>query len=279
MKKPIHIAIIQYPGTNCEFETAAAVKSAGMTPDIFRWNRPAAELKQFHGFILAGGFSYQDRIRAGAVAAKKSIISQLMQEADLGKPILGICNGAQVLIETGMVPGGAAGRVEMALAANHTGHVKGYYCNWVYIKSEESAQQGCFNRCFQPGQVIPIPIAHAEGRFTTQSPETRSAILTENRIAFRYCRPDGVIDPDFPFNPNGSIENIAGLYNARGNVLALMPHPERAAWKRQVPPDLPNDNSSDPGPENKLQELRKPGPGALIFKSMKEYIEESIDHE
>jgi phosphoribosylformylglycinamidine synthase subunit PurQ / glutaminase len=271
------VAVIQYPGTNCEYETARALESVGIPADIFRWNRPADELKKYHGFVIAGGFSYQDRIRAGAVAAKKSIIGALMAEAEAGKPVLGICNGAQVLIETGMVPGISWGETEMALAANLAGSNRGYHCDWVFLRAEDQVQKGCFNRCFSPGEVIPIPVAHAEGRFTTRNPDTLTSILKNHQIAFRYCTPDGKIDSDFPFNPNGSIENIAGVYNPSGNVLALMPHPERAAWIRQIPVDLPLKFSQPRrSAQANIAKQRLPGPGASFFKSMKSYLEEML---
>ena len=103
------IAVLQFPGTNCEFETLVAVKAVGMDGEIFRWNRPAGELSGFDGFVIPGGFSYQDRLRAGVIASKEPVMSALKEEAGKGKPIIGICNGFQILVETGLLPGNVNG--------------------------------------------------------------------------------------------------------------------------------------------------------------------------
>ena len=110
------VAVVQLPGVNCESETMRALARVGLEPEIFRWTRPAAELKRFDAYVLPGGFSYQDRVRAGALAAKDPLIESLEDAAGRGKPVLGICNGAQVLVEAGLVPGGES--VEVALARN-----------------------------------------------------------------------------------------------------------------------------------------------------------------
>src|SRR5512136_743253 len=110
------IAVMQFPGTNCEHETLIAVKAVNMEGEIFRWNRSAEELSYFDGFIIPGGFSYQDRVRAGAIASKEPVTKTLREEAENGKPIIGICNGFQILVETGLLSG--TGRVDLALAQN-----------------------------------------------------------------------------------------------------------------------------------------------------------------
>ena len=263
-RKTPRIAVIQYPGTNCEYETAWVVESAGMTAEIFRWNRNPSELPKFDGFVIPGGFSYQDRIRAGVIAAKKSIMEQLILESKKQKPILGICNGAQILIEGGLVPGIREDAVEMSLAANTSSGRSSYLCDWVFVQCSESNTHNAFSSAFTPGQVIPIPIAHAEGRFTTQDQSVLERIQANKQIGFRYCTAGGDIDPEFPINPNGSRLNIAGLYNPQGNVLALMPHPERCALSRHIPGDILGIQTwLTPG---------KSGPGTLFFESMKRYI-------
>jgi phosphoribosylformylglycinamidine synthase len=223
------VAIIQFPGSNCEVETGEAAKAAGLSVEIFRWNRDPEELKRFDGFILPGGFSYQDRIRAGVVAAKKPILSAIKEMAEKGAPVLGICNGAQILVEAGMVPGMKRG-VEMALAQN-LAERQGFICRWVFVKVESNRTP--FLSKFKEGEVFPIPIAHAEGRFVTEDREVLDKIIKNRQIALRYCTEDGRMTE--LANPNGSVYNIAGITNSRGNILALMPHPERCSWLWQTP--------------------------------------------
>ncbi|MBN1354641.1 phosphoribosylformylglycinamidine synthase I [bacterium] len=267
------IAVVQYPGTNCEFETSAAVAAAGMNAVVFRWNADPGELSGFDGYVLPGGFSYQDRVRAGAIAAKKRITETLIRQAEQGKPILGICNGAQILIETGMVPGIVWGEIQMALAKNNTGDRMGYHCDWVFIRSEPQDNPGCFNLNCRSGDIIPIPVAHAEGRFTTQSYKLLNDLTRHSQIGFKYCTVSGEIDPDFPVNPSGSVLNIAGLYNTEGNVMAFMPHPERASWMYQVPMDLPGIYGKHRMESHLNQScFNTPGPGLTIFSSMKQFI-------
>ncbi|MEW6104617.1 MAG: phosphoribosylformylglycinamidine synthase I [bacterium] len=224
------VVIIQYPGTNCEYETFEAIKSVGIEAEIFRYNRPIEELEEFDTFILAGGFSYQDRVRAGAIASKKPIIKTIIKKAENGAPVLGICNGAQILIESGICPSIKKGSIEMALAFNRE---TGFLCDWVYVKV--SSIKSPFLSLFNLGDVFPIPIAHAEGRFTTQDKGLLDELIKNDQIALRYCTRDGEIIDEFPINPNGSLYNIAGLTNKNGNVLALMPHPERASFVYQIP--------------------------------------------
>ena len=127
------IAVMYFPGNNCEEETKDRCIDVGMEADIIRWNMKE-DLSKYHGFIIPGGFSYEDRVRAGIIAAKDKIIDGIRKEVKDGKPLLGICNGAQVLVETGLVAG-LRDKVEMALAPNINPFISGYYCGWVYIKS------------------------------------------------------------------------------------------------------------------------------------------------
>ena len=265
------VAVIQYPGTNCEIETKAVLENCGITANIFRWNAPSHELSFYDGFVIPGGFSYQDRVRAGAIAAKKSIGTQLIKEAEKGKPILGICNGAQILVETGLIPGLNPNEIQMSLAANQSAGSSSYLCDWVHLKCENIS--GAFTRNFSRDQVIPIPIAHAEGRFTTRNRSLLKQLQKKNLIAFRYCTEIGRISSEYPVNPNGSMDNIAGLYNAAGNVMALMPHPERAAWLRQLPQNLhPLFSYPRIAQTGNPDLLNLPGPGKHFFLSMKSYM-------
>lgn len=254
----IKIAVILFPGINCEDETLDAVKSAGMDGRIFRWNEKPELLKDFDGYIIPGGWSYEDRIRAGCISARDPIIAEIKKQAEKGKPVLGICNGAQVLVESGMVPD-IKGGVEMALAPNINPFISGYYVSWVYLKSSSKKKTA-----FTTGAdtVFRIPIAHGEGRFKTADKELLNELKKNDLIPFRYCDENGEIVYDFPVNPNGSMFNMAAVCNKKGNVMAMMPHPERANWERQVP-----------GFKGSFEECEEKGPARFIFESMKSYIE------
>lgn len=218
------VAVLQFPGVNCEAETARAVERAGLDAEVFRWTRPARELAAFDAYVLPGGFSYQDRVRAGALAAKDPLLESLAERAEAGAPVLGICNGAQVLVEAGLVPGG--GTVEVALARNRMPDRTGYHTRWVWCRIEPSA---CvFTRGLEPGTLLPLPVAHGEGRFTSLKKDALATLADVGQTPFRYARIDGELADEYPANPNGADAAVAGLCNARGNVLALMPHPERA---------------------------------------------------
>lgn len=229
----MRVAIIQFPGTNCEYETLRAISSCGIMAEIFRWNRDIEELEEFDGFVLPGGFSYEDRVRAGAIASKKPIIKAIIKKAENGAPVLGICNGAQILIESGICPSIKKGSIEMALSFNP----RGYLCDWIYVKV--CSKKSPFLSLFNLFDVFPIPIAHGEGRFTTKDRDLLDILINNKQIALRYCNLNGEIKDEFPINPNGSMDNIAGLTNREGNVLCLMPHPERVSFVYQIPSHLP----------------------------------------
>ncbi len=276
MSKP-RVALIQFPGSNCEWETKRAAEAAGMACDIFRWNRDADLLAEYDGYLIGGGFSYQDRIRAGVIATKEPIVDRLFSEVvDRGKPVLGICNGAQVLVEAGLAPGLKPGEVEMALAPNRPhpeGRIAGFCCRWVYIKHIAPPGRCVFTTQVPEGEVIPIPIAHGEGRYTTRTPEVIEKLRENRQIVFQYCDAHGNVSDDPEVSPNGAVDNLAGLCNPEGNVLAMMPHPERASFLRQIPTDLAGDWS-----RRKLEAMgnalamAEPGPGLAVFVSMRDSL-------
>ncbi len=227
----MRIAIVQFPGSNCERETILAVKRANMQPVEFLWNQSKEALAQFDGYIIVGGFSYEDRSRSGIIAALDPIMQVIREQSDLGKPVLGICNGAQILVETGLVPGLKNHKVGMALIENkrmQQGKVlgTGFYNAWVNVRVSNEHKTNAFTRHLTNENKLRIPVAHGEGRFVI--PED---LLVEMQLhglnTFQYCDSDGNIDAHFPVNPNGSINNIAAVSNLAGNVMAMMPHPER----------------------------------------------------
>lgn len=243
------IGVIQFPGANCERETHMALNRNGLEGIDIYWTQPESDLNLCDGFIIIGGFSYEDRGRAGLIAAQDPLMNALKKHADQGKPILGLCNGAQILVESGLVPG--IPQIDQAIALTHNkrlhkGNVQGtgYYNAWCYIKPNATAQDGCFNR-FPLEKPLHVPIAHAQGRFIL-SKTLRSTLASTGATFWQYCDQHGHVRDTFPFNPNGSVDNLAGISNLAGNVLALMPHPERT----------PN--------------------GDVIFASMRDYLEQKI---
>ena len=241
------IAIIQFPGSNTERETLMACRRVGLNPVEFLWNEAPENLSEFDGFVIVGGFSYEDRSRSGVIASLDPIMKQIEIEAEKGKPILGICNGAQILVESGLVPGLDDHRVGLALTDNKRvkgGHVLGvgYYNTWANLQMSAPSNRCAFTRHLKTGDWINVPLAHGEGRFVVPD-ELLEKMISNDQAVFQYCDDNGNVVDEFPTNPNGSMHNLAAVCNARGNVMAMMPHPERT--------------------EN----------GDAIFSSMKEFIE------
>ena len=253
MTKP-NIAVMYFPGNNCEVETLKAVKAAGMDGKILRWNIKE-NLSEFDGFVIPGGWAYEDRIRAGVIAAKDPVMNVIKDQARKGKPVLGICNGAQVLVETGMVPG-LKDKVEFALAPNKNPFISGYYNVWTNIKNIQNKNRTAFTN-LDKNEVLHLPVAHGEGRFVTKDKALVKQLTKNKQIIFQYCGKDGKIEDKFPTNPNGSMLNIAAICNKEGNIMAIMPHPERAIWKRQVPGSKKTDQKTN---------------NIKIFESMKKYL-------
>lgn len=262
-------AVLQIPGVNCEYETARALEAVGIEARIVRFNEPSSVLSEFDAYVLPGGFAFQDRIRAGAVAAKLPAVERIARESESGKPVVGICNGAQVLVETGIVPGIHPGRVELALAPNREPRRPGYQCRWIHVRAHEGPGRATFASTFSLEETVPLPLAHGEGRFTTADPEVRSRIESQGLVLFRYVDAAGRPAVRYPDDPNGAMLQAAGITNVAGNVLAFMPHPERAAWLRMMPQDWPG-----PWGERRraaignFDALEGPGPGRFLFTSL-----------
>jgi phosphoribosylformylglycinamidine synthase len=226
-----NIAIIQFPGSNTERETLMACRRVGLNPVEFLWNDASESLSNFDGFIIVGGFAYEDRSRAGVIAALDPIMNQIKVEAKKGKPVLGICNGAQILVESGLVPGLDSHRVGVALTDNKRvkgGHVVGvgYYNTWANLKMSAPPERCAFTRHLNMDDFINIPLAHGEGRFILPE-ELLNKMIANDQTVYRYCDDDGNVVDEFPTNPNGSMYNLAAVCNPAGNVMAMMPHPER----------------------------------------------------
>lgn len=263
------VAVLQFPGVNGEDEAARAVERVGLVAAIVRWNAAPSELAAFDGYVLPGGFAWQDRVRAGALAAKSPLLDVLASEAARGKPVLGLCNGAQVLVEAGLVPG--TGAVELALAVNRMPDRTGFHARWVRLRVE--AGPCVFTRHLAPGTVVPMPVEHGEGRFTAYDPGTLEAIVADGRAPLRYAAADGTVATTFPDNPNGSGLAIAGVCNAAGNVLAMMPHPERAQDLGQVARDIGGEwaDARDAWQASGAGDWPA-GPGLVIFEGLAQHL-------
>lgn len=196
-------AVITFPGSNCDRDMAVAIETVTGTPPAMVWHRDS-ELPAGTDFIaLPGGFSYGDYLRSGAMAARSPILGAVAEAAARGVPVLGVCNGFQVLTEAGLLPG--------ALMRNAALH---FVCRTVPLVVENS--QSLFTAAYQAGEQIQIPVAHHDGNYFADT-ATLDRLEGEGRVAFRYADP-----------VNGSARNIAGVLNDAGNVLGMMPHPERA---------------------------------------------------
>ena len=202
--------VIQFPGSNCDMDAFHVVSSVLGQPSSLVWHTETA-FPPTDLVILPGGFSYGDHLRSGAIAARSPVMLEVKKHAQRGGLVLGICNGFQVLTESGLLEG--------ALLRNENLH---FLCKDVNLRVENS--QTAFSSAYSQGQILRIPIAHGEGNFYAD-PETLSKLESENRVVFRYV---GAVQ-DAEGNPNGSLNDIAGIVNRGGNVLGLMPHPERAS--------------------------------------------------
>ncbi|HNS66280.1 MAG TPA: phosphoribosylformylglycinamidine synthase subunit PurQ [Mesotoga infera] len=203
------VAIVVFPGSNCDLDAYQAILESGEEAS-YVWHMEKS-LEGFDAVILPGGFSYGDYLRCGAIARFSPIMTSVRKMAENGRPVLGICNGFQILTEAGLLPG--------VLLRNRD--LK-FICKNVYLRVESTMSP--FTKALESGSVLKIPIAHGDGNYFVDGETLRS--LEENgQVIFRYCSADGEVSPQF--NPNGSISNIAGVSNARGNVLGMMPHPER----------------------------------------------------
>ncbi|MCY7286396.1 MAG: phosphoribosylformylglycinamidine synthase subunit PurQ [Cyanobacteria bacterium CAN_BIN43] len=204
--------VIVFPGSNCDRDIAMVVRDLLNQPTRMVWHEES-DLSDLDVIIIPGGFSYGDYLRCGAIARFSPALQATIKHAEAGKLVMGICNGFQVLTEAGLLPG--------ALMRNRDLH---FVCDRVPLRVERTDSPWTQN--YQPRQIITLPIAHGEGNYYADA-ETLADLEKHHQILFRYCTPTGEISP--AGNPNGSLNNIAGICNRRGNVMGMMPHPERAA--------------------------------------------------
>ncbi len=203
-------AVIVFPGSNCDRDVKVALtQSMGREP-IMVWHKDA-DFEAVDLMVLPGGFSYGDYLRCGAMAAHSPVMTEVVRRARDGVPTLGICNGFQVLTEAGLLPGVLMRNAELR-----------FVCRDVLIRVETS--QSLFTARYETGQVLRIPVAHHDGNYEADE-DTFKRLEDREQIAFRYCERDGT--PSAAANPNGSMANVAGVYNEAKTVLGLMPHPER----------------------------------------------------
>lgn len=205
----IKFGVVVFPGSNCDHDAYYAVKKVLEHDAEFLWHK-TTDLKNCDVIILPGGFAYGDYLRTGAIARFSPIMEKVIEFAEKGGKVMGFCNGFQVLLEAALLPG--------AMIKNES--LK-FVCKDIYLKIENH------NTIFTSEitkDVIKIPVAHGDGNYYTDE-ETLKSLVDNNQIVFRYCNEKGVVDKKY--NPNGALDNIAGIMNKRGNILGMMPHPER----------------------------------------------------
>jgi phosphoribosylformylglycinamidine synthase len=204
-------AIVRFPGTWSDRDCYNVLHDVLEQQADIVWHRET-DLAGYDAIVLPGGFSYGDYLRCGAIARFSPVMEEVARLAKKGVPVIGICNGFQVLCESGLLPG--------ALLRNDSLEFR---CEWVYVRREGGDTP--WARGLPTGSVIHIPISHGEGNYFAEG-DTLDRLEDEGRVVFRYCDPSGLVTPES--NPNGSARNIAGIINDAGNVLGMMPHPERA---------------------------------------------------
>jgi len=220
------VGVLTFPGTNSEDETIRACRAVGLETDRVHWNADLAMVRAYDAYVLPGGFAYEDRVRAGAIAAHDRLMLAVREGAAAGKLVLGICNGAQILLESGLAPGlDGHARVQAGFARNAGGGR--FRSRHVHVKLAIAPEKCAITREMAAGTVLPAWASHAEGRLAAR-PLVLEALARDERVAFVYCDAAGNATDDAV--PNGSALGAAALVNGRGNVLAIMPHPERDAW-------------------------------------------------
>ncbi len=206
--------VVVFPGSNCDQDCFYVIKDVLGKPVKYIWHKDT-DLDGFDCVILPGGFSYGDYLRTGAIARFSPVMKSITEFAGKGGTVIGICNGFQILLEAGLLPG--------VMLRNRGLH---FICKHIFIKTENN--QTRFTNLYNTGQILKIPVAHNEGNYYIDDDGLRE-LKMNNQIIFRYSSEQGEVREEF--NPNGAKDNIAGIINKKGNVLGMMPHPERSAQK------------------------------------------------
>jgi len=266
-REEIDVLLMRAPGTNCDLETVRAFNDVGVRTHLIHSQRvfKAKNLLDYDVLVFPGGFSYGDYVRSGVVWAKEMeyrIGKEITEFVDTGRPVVGICNGFQVLVETGYLPGfeGRSPEPQAALANSS----RGYQNRWIRMKY--TGKGNCeMLREIPEGQVIACPVAHGEGRFIMPQDKAEAwleRLYDQDQLVFRYVKGDGsYAEGTWPENPNGAYHDIAGICNPEGNVLGLMPHPERSYYGYLMP---------------EWTKKKKPdeyGDGRVFFESIVRYVE------
>lgn len=211
----VRIGVVRFPGTNCDQDVFDAVGAIRDSEPVWLWHKDH-DLDGARGIVLAGGFSFGDYLRAGAIARFSPIMEEVLSFAKKGGPVLGICNGFQILTEAGLLPGALMRNDRITFVCRD---------QWLKVESTDTP----FTRHYDPGELVRYTVAHAEGNFVA-GPEMLDRLEQEGRVVYRYVDETGAATA--AANPNGSLRNIAGIRNEAGNVLGLMPHPDRAMSER-----------------------------------------------
>jgi phosphoribosylformylglycinamidine synthase subunit PurQ / glutaminase len=265
-QQDVRVCIIRAGGTNCDAETERAFREFGVHAETRHLNELVKKrnLLDYHLLVFPGGFSYGDYVRSGAIFARMlnaKLGKELRAFIDQNRPILGICNGFQILVEEGLLPGFE--RISDFPEASLANNSQGYKCRWIYLKNENKG------KCVFVGKVprdkvLRMPIAHGEGRFLfpkEKEEQLLQKLYDNDMVVLRYCRKNGdEAKGKYPIKPNGSFNDIAGICNRDGTIYGMMPHPERAFyWWQQ--PDW-----------TKQQSMPQYGDGKLIFESLLDYV-------
>ncbi|NHJ32640.1 MAG: phosphoribosylformylglycinamidine synthase I, partial [Asgard group archaeon] len=263
--------ILRVGGTNCDAETTRSFQNLGVKAETVHLKTLVKKnnLLEYDILVFPGGFSFGDYVRAGAILAKTFVTrlgKKLEKFVEKGKPVIGICNGFQILVEAGLLPGFEFSD-EFPDASLATNFPIGFKCCWIHLKHENKGK--CvFTSKIPTGKVVRMPIAHGEGRFIFSTKKEEGCLqdlIKRDQIVFRYCNETGdPADGKYPTNPNGSFYDIAGICDPEGQVFGLMPHPERAYYGWQLPD------------WTKEKKMPKHSDGKLIFDSVIEYISNRI---